>query len=53
MKIPGNLKKVIAAVAGAFVGALLTWVIMNWIPNVTILAGAALAGYIAYTKVKV
>jgi hypothetical protein len=38
--------------ASAGVGALGVWVIINWIPNVTILVGAVAAGYIAYTKIK-
>lgn len=50
------MKNTLISVAIVFVaasiGALAIWVLMNWMPNTTILVGAALAGYIAYTKVK-
>ena len=45
-----NLKRALWVVGGAVVGSLVTWVLINWMPNTTIIAGALACSYIAFKK---
>lgn len=47
-----NIKKIGLITAGLFAGALLTWVLINWLPSTTILVGALAGAYIVKIKVK-
>jgi len=46
------LKKIGIIGGAAAIGALVTWMIINWIPTLVILAGAGVSGYAAYLFTK-
>ena len=53
MELNKELLVKVGVVAGAAaVGALGTWVLVNWLQTLVVLAGACAAAYIAWLKVK-
>lgn len=44
--------RVVKVVVGTAIGAIVTWVLVNWLQTLVVLAGAGLVGYIVYEKTK-